>query len=177
MQGTRIILGCFSLICSLCISTFGQTRFVARDALSIELGGKGFLYSFSYEHLETDNLGFTVGLSFVPRVLSAPSDERPLVSETGDTAIVTVPVFISWYPVGVRDRFFVDAGVDLLSLLKNRVMTFGTLGVLGFGYSYRPREDGMCVKVGPLLFFGAGGERSLKIHALPWFGISVGEVF
>lgn len=154
----------------------GQSRFVSTEAMYVEAGGKGFLYGLFYEHLLNDGFSVSCGLSVLPANLDFQDGTQPAVGKSSDTSLVIFPMFASWYPVGVRHRLFVDAGIDFL-LLHRGSMTTGVLGLKGFGYNYRPRDDGFYIKAGLMPMLGSEGERSLRIHVLPWFGVAVGKVF
>lgn len=170
----------FWLSVVLSVATVGQilaqSKITSTEAMYIEAGGKGFLYGLFYEHLLNDGFGVSCGLSVLPANLDFQDGTQPTVGKSSDTSLVILPIFVSWYPVGVRHRLFVDAGIDFFLLHKGSMMT-GVLGLIGFGYNYRPREDGFYIKAGPMLMLGFGGERLLRIHVLPWFGVAVGKVF
>jgi len=177
---TRWVLDCaITFFISFLLSGFncayGQATYVARDALYGELGGKAFIYSFYYENLYLDDLGLNLGFSVLPRTMDFSDENNLHVSD--DSSTVTIPVFVSWYPLGRRDRLFIDGGMNFLLIFCNHALSTGLLGTVGFGYNYRPREDGYSIKFGPLLILGAGGPRSLGIRVLPWFGVAVGKVF
>lgn len=135
----------------------------APNTVYFELGGKGLLYGVFYERLFTKNLGAAIGFSSWS------------ISFFSSIDVTIIPIFLSWYPVGVEHHLYVDAGIDYVHL-SAQIGPFGTLtgsGVIplvGTGYCYRSNSGGFYFKIGPLLLFGNGEVRG-------WANLTGGVTF
>ena len=135
----------------------------APNTLYGELGGKGLLYGFYYERMIVPRLGVGVGFSSWN------------VSVFWSTSVTIVPLFLSWYPVGMENHLYVDAGAEYVSVTDSfaefgSLSGSGALPFIGTGYCYRNSTGGFFFKIGPLFLIAPG-------RVQPWANLSLGFAF
>jgi hypothetical protein len=102
-----------------------QTIYPTRSAYYGELGGKGLIYGLYYENLYLDDLGINVGISFFPSSINFEDNDGPFAQKTDDTSTIIIPFFVSWFPWGERDRIYIDGGLNLMVLHRNKTLNSG----------------------------------------------------
>jgi hypothetical protein len=129
-----------------------------RNAMSLELLGRGLLYSFNYDYLLKDNLALGAGAS-----------HYSISSGDASAGAWIIPVYANYYLTGGNHRWFATGGANLIFASGNvgddKVSGSGVAGVLGAGYEYRG-DNGFLFRAAPYVFVGkaSGG----------WLGISLG---
>ena len=148
-----------------------NTRATNPLALSLELGGRGFLYSLNFDRVLNDNLaaGFGIG--------NVTANSASLVSASQSS--VVIPVYFNYYFMPDAGSFYVTGGADLVtnaSGLSGFTSSPGGLSfssspiLLTFGIGYEFRSDsGYLVRATGYGIYG----NSL----IPWGGISFGYSF
>ncbi len=130
-----------------------------RHGISLELLGRGGLYSFNYDYMITDDLALGAGLATYS------------ISSNGSNASAwVVPVYANYYITGQNHRLFVTGGADVVFSSgklagDTQVSGSGLAGVLGAGYEYRG-DSGFLFRAAPYLMVG-------KISGT-WLGLSFG---
>jgi hypothetical protein len=136
----------------------------ADNTLAGELGGKGLLYTLSYERMLLPQLSATIGFSSWH------------FSFFVETSLTFVPIFLTYYTPGINSHLYIDGGIDIYSIAD--VKTFdiwtaegasGVIGVAGLGYCYRASDGGVFFKIGPMLLLANG------VH--PWGNLTLGITF
>lgn len=77
-------------------------------AFSIELLGRGLLYSLNIDYSVIPNLALGAGISYLPG--------------TSASALV-IPFFANFYPITGENRIFITAGVDYFSASESVFLT------------------------------------------------------
>jgi len=130
-----------------------------RNAMSLELLGRGFLYSFNYDYMLTGDLAVGAGLSHYS-VSSGDSNASALI----------VPVYANYYLTSGKGRFFATGGANLMFASgsfgeDSKVSGSGIAGVIGGGYEYRA-DNGFLFRAAPYVFVGKASGA--------WLGLSLG---
>jgi hypothetical protein len=136
-----------------------ETTEYRRHALSLELLGRGLLYSFDYDYLVTDDVAVGAGLS-----------TYSFTSGDSDARVTFIPVYANYYFTPGEHRWFATAGVDLIHASGNvgqdeKVSGSGAAGILGAGYEYRG-DSGFLFRAAPYLLVGKASGA--------WLGVSLG---
>jgi hypothetical protein len=146
----------------------------ARNALSFELAGKGWLYSVNYEYALTRNMGIGAGFSYQPDYF--------FLTDTKD--ILMFPVGLTFSEGWESHSLFLTVGLNVLNADTDeghffgandggpgayRTRAWGFYPYAALGYEYRSEEPGFFMRV--------GAHFSTIIDGLPWPGIAVGMVF
>ena len=134
---------------------------VKPHAFSIEILGRGGLYSINYDRLVSEQLAVGGGLSYHS------------LSGSLSGSIFLIPVYMNFYFTPGRKHAFLTGGADI-SIASGTSGTnvfsgSGVLGIVGAGYEYRS-EGGFLFRLAPYVAFsGTGSTVTL--------GLSVGTVF
>jgi hypothetical protein len=148
-----------------------NTRATYPTALSLELGGRGFLYSLNFDRALNDNLAAGVGIGNVTANLAN-------LSSVSQSSIV-IPVYFNYYFIPDAGSFYLTGGADLLTNAGNVSGLTSSPGGLSFssspiiltvGVGYELRSDaGYLVRVAGYGIYGSS--------LIPWGGISFGYSF
>jgi hypothetical protein len=118
------------------------------NALSIELLGRGLLYSFNYDRSLSEHFALGVGIA----AYSASSNGS-------SASAVIIPVYGNYYFSPGPHRGFVTAGVDIVSvsanLSGNTIGAGGAAPIIGGGYEYRG-EGGFLFRFPAYILIGNG---------------------
>lgn len=130
-----------------------------RHALSLELLGRGLLYSFNYDYLLTDDLALGVGAS-----------SYSFSSGASNARVTFVPVYANYYFTPGEHRWFGSGGVNLIHATGSldqgeKISGSGAAGILGGGYEFRG-ENGFLFRASPYIFVGKASGF--------WLGFSLG---
>lgn len=130
-----------------------------RNNLSLELLGRGGLYSFNYDYMLNDDLAVGGGIA-----------SYSISAGTAKASTWILPVYANYYVNQGKHRFFGTGGANLILVSgqiddSNQVKGSGLAGVLGAGYEYKS-DDGFLFRAAPYLMIGkiSGG----------WLGFSLG---
>jgi len=130
-----------------------------RNGMSLELLGRGLLYSFNYDYLLNDNLALGAGVS-----------HYSISSGNASAGAWILPVYANYYLTQGTHRWFTTAGANLIFASGNvgtedKVSGSGVAGVLGAGYEYRG-DSGFLFRAAPYVFVGKTSGA--------WLGVSFG---
>ncbi len=131
-----------------------------RNAMSLELLGRGLLYSFNYDYLLKDNLAVGAGIS-----------NYSFSSGASSASAWIIPVYANYYLTGGKHRWFGSAGANLIFANSkgfsddSRVSGSGVAGVIGGGYEFRA-ASGFLFRAAPYVFVGKSSGA--------WLGVSFG---
>lgn len=130
---------------------------LARDAVYLEAGGNGLLYTINYDHRFTDVVSVRAGM-MVLGVVAAPVTVNALLGGGSHRLELGAGALLLSAPGHLADQ--TDGAADLRAVTATATV----------GYRFQPERGGMVVRAGftPILVHGAG---------LPWFGVSVGYAF
>jgi hypothetical protein len=136
-----------------------SSKELRRSAMSLELLGRGLLYSFNYDYLINDSLALGAGAS-----------TYSIGSGTTSASAWIIPVYANYYLTQGNNRWFTTAGANLIFASASvgddsRVSGSGVAGVLGGGYEYRG-DGGFLFRAAPYVFIG-------KASGV-WLGLSFG---
>ncbi len=132
------------------------------SALSLEILGRGGLYSLNYDKSLSDSLGLGLGLS-------AYSASAAGVS----ASIVLIPVYVNYYFSPNNHRGFISGGLDIYNITA-KIDSFGSVSgtgafaVVGGGYEYRG-DGGFLFRAAP--YFLVAGKVAVTL------GLSFGAAF
>lgn len=155
-----------------------QTETRAQNAVYLELGGNGGLYSVNFDRRVADALAVRVGIA-------TWSTEDLFLGDEAEVSIVSVPVTVSWVPAASSRGVEVGGGV----LLGNRSReepfeggetSAGFVSLTGIlGYRYQPADGGFMFRIAFTPFFGLGDEDEAYPEKgfMPSAGLSVGYTF
>jgi hypothetical protein len=130
-----------------------------RNAMSLELLGRGFLYSFDYDYMVNNDLAVGAGVSHYS-ISSGDSNASALI----------IPIYANYYFTSGKGRFFATGGANLMFASGNigddsKVGGSGVAGVIGGGYEYRA-DNGFLFRAAPYVFVGKASGA--------WLGLSLG---
>lgn len=130
-----------------------------RHAVSLELLGRGLLYSLNYDYLITDDVAVGAGVS-----------TYSISSGSASASAWLFPIYANYYFTQGPHRWFASGGANLIFASGSvggdeKVSGSGVAGVLGGGYEYRG-DSGFLFRAAPYVFVGkvSGG----------WLGLSLG---
>lgn len=175
---SALVLGFF--VIGLCGGLFGMgadamasnnTRVSNPNSVNVELGGRGLLYTFSYDRVLSDELSVGFGFGTVPM--------NDLFGNTTNVSATIVPLYLSYYFMREAGSLFATAGASLVansssvSGLKTSVgglqlSSTPLLPTAGVGYEFRS-DPGFLVRVAGYLILGQ--------TVAPWGGFSIGYSF
>jgi len=146
----------------------GEEELSVPEAVSIELLGRGLLYSVNYDHLLSRNIAVGFGISY----WSLQSSSK------GTFNAFFIPIYGNYYLSTEPSRLFLTGGLSLYSASiensgtdKGVHVTQGSnaAGTIGLGYEFRG-NGGFLFRAAPYVLFDASG-------AYPWAGISFGYCY
>lgn len=156
LTATVVTFACFASRASADHGVVAQAAPPQRHTVYVELLGKGGLWGLGYDLLVHPKVAAGATASFL-----AHDDERQL----------SLTPYIAVYPVGVRHRWFVEAGPQLVHLTRMSPVPewpgqqdTGIGAEVGSGYELRTR----------LVFRAFGMIAVGKQGAVPWLGLSLG---
>jgi hypothetical protein len=147
--------------------------------------GPGLWYSLNYERLLIDDLGVSLGFSYMSMSASAGTTSASVSS-------LAFPLSAHYIGLGKGSHSLeVNAGVTLLYAsgsgsvggLGASGSGVSALGHFGFGYRYHPRSTGFHFRVGlggligELGSLALGADTATDVGLLPWGYISFGATF
>ena len=130
-----------------------------RNGMSLELLGRGLLYSLNYDYLITDNLALGAGVA-----------SYSFSSGSANSSAWIIPIYANYYLTGGKHRWFATGGANMIlasgsSGDGDRVTGSGVAGVLGGGYEYKS-AGGFLFRAAPYVFVGKASGA--------WLGLSFG---
>jgi hypothetical protein len=134
-----------------------------RHNLSLELLGRGLLYSFNYDYMLTDDLALGAGFS-----------RTSISAGRSDASAWILPVYANYYFTPGKHRVFATGGANFVVASgtidgsESKVTGSGLAGVVGGGYEFRA-DNGFLFRAAPYLFVG-------KASGV-WAGLSLGYSF
>lgn len=153
-----------SLFVALLLGAFALTAEAAEspNAVSLEILGRGGLYSLNYDRMLTDDFALGAGFSSYS-VSSGNSNAKALI----------FPIYGNYYFTGGPHRWFATAGANVISASGNldgdaQISGSGVAGTLGGGYEYRG-DSGFLFRAAPYVFVGNASGL--------WLGLSLGYAF
>jgi hypothetical protein len=143
-------------------NSYAQSEVSRPHAISVEIYGRGLLYSLNYDYSINDSV--TVGGGFSTYSLSYNS---------ASIHLTLLPLYVNYYFQPGPHRGFLSGGGDIAiasgSIGGNAtIRASGFFPVLGGGYEFRP-DNGFIFRAAPYLFIGNEIE--------PWIGLSAGVTF
>jgi hypothetical protein len=155
-----------------------QTEARAQNAVYLELGGNGGLYSVNFDRRVADALAVRVGIA-------TWTVEDLFLGDEAQVSIVSVPVTVSWVPAASNRGVEVGGGVLLGSRSREEAFeggetSAGFVSLTGIlGYRYQPASGGFMFRVAFTPFFGLGDEDEAYPDKgfFPSAGLSVGYTF
>jgi hypothetical protein len=133
----------------------------ANNAIYLELGGNGLIYSLNYDYRFNTDWSARAGVMYLP---------------IEDVTLTIVPI-IANYLYGNNHMLEIGAGIAYVGISfetdDDEFFSFSGSGVVGtgtFGYRYQKVDGGFVFRAGITPIFGAGG-------FLPWAGLSLGYAF
>lgn len=127
------------------------------SAISLELLGRGGLYSLNFDQQISPNVALGVGASY----LSADIEFSVLDQDYLSISIFFVPLYANYYFSTGRHRTFATGGLDFV-IVSGELSSggsdsgVGAFGTAGAGYEFRG-TGGFLFRAAPYLLFGAGG--------------------
>jgi hypothetical protein len=133
---------------ALTLQTLSPAHAEATDrphVISVELGGRGLLYSVNYDYAVDNAISIGAGLSYIGDSFSS---------------LITVPVYGNYYFMSESEhRPFLTAGVDILVGSVDLGVIGGSFSgaavTLGGGYEYRG-DSGFVFRAAPYIFVAGG---------------------
>ncbi len=130
-----------------------------RNGMSLELLGRGLLYSFNYDYLISDSVALGAGVA-----------NYSFSSGSSSASAWIIPIYANYYLTGGRHRWFATGGANLILASgstggDDRVTGSGVAGVVGGGYEYRS-DGGFLFRAAPYVFVGKASGA--------WLGVSFG---
>lgn len=130
-----------------------------RNGMSLELLGRGLLYSLNYDYLVTDSLALGAGVA-----------NYSFSSGSSSASAWIIPVYANYYLTGGKHRWFATGGANVILASgsaggDDRVTGSGVAGVLGGGYEYKS-DGGFLFRAAPYVFVGKASGA--------WLGVSFG---
>lgn len=155
-----------------------QTGARAQNAVYVELGGNGGLYSVNFDRRMGDAFAVRVGIG-------TWTTEDLFLGDEAEVSIVSVPVTVSWVPAAANRGVEVGGGVLLGNRSREEAFEGGETsasfvsltGILG--YRYQPASGGFMFRVAFTPFFGLGDEDEAYPESgfMPSAGVSLGYTF
>lgn len=139
-------------------SASDSTDHFCRNAMYVEAGGPGYLYSINYDYRITREVGFRVGF-------------------TTWSPVTTFPVTLNLLIGNNTHHLEVGIGADLgftdfnLSFLESALRAGEAVGTCTIGYRYQPDDGGFVFRIDFTPLFPP------KKGVYPWGGISLGYAF
>lgn len=128
-----------------------------RNALALEILGRGGLYSLNYDYSITPDLAVGAGAA---------------IYSSGSASVKIFPIFANYYFGGPNHRFMVTGGPTIVtasaSVDTSTINGSGLAGTVGAGYEYRG-DAGFLFRAAPYVNLGA--------MSGVWFGLSGGLTF
>ncbi len=151
----------------------------ANNAIFLELGGNGLIYSLNYERLFGDsNFSVRLGISYIS--VSAGSSSN---GGEAKATFMTFPILGNYYVGGRNHKLQLGGGVSILyASASSSSGGVGPAGVesafvpaptVAIGYRYLPVKPGFTFFIGLTPFIVPGGKQTF----FPWAGMSFGGIF
>jgi len=170
-RGIRLTLAALAhtfLLVQTAQAVTNNTRATNPSALSVELGGRGLLYSLNFDRVLSDNLAAGIGFGNVTASSSVSSQSSPVI-----------PVYFNYYFMPEAGSFYLTGGADLItnaSVMAGLVSSSAGLSLsaspilvtVGAGYEYRS-DAGYLVRAAAYGVYGSS--------LVPWGGVSFGYSF
>jgi hypothetical protein len=148
-----------------------DTRVTNPNAVLLEVGGRGILYSVNYDRVVSEDLAFGIGYGSGPVTSANGVDTSQSVS--------LIPVYVNLYLMRDQGSLYVTGGADFVtnpgsivgySANQSGVVFQNTSIMPTFGVGYENRSDaGFLVR--------ATGYVLVASNVKPWAGFSIGYSF
>jgi hypothetical protein len=150
-----------------------HTRVTNPNAVSLELFGRGLLWTLNYDRVVSDDLVAGIGYGRTPL--------KTLAGDDANTSTGLLPVYLSYYFMREASSIFATAGASIVvnnDDAKGKKATFSglefnsstpLLPTFGVGFENRGDVAGFLVRVAA---YGVIGKT-----IAPWFGFSMGYSF
>jgi hypothetical protein len=148
-----------------------HTRVTNPNALSVEVLGRGLLYSISYDRVATDDLVAGIGIGSVSLKTAGGTD--------ANASVTMIPFYANYYFTRDGNSLYGTAGATLVSnsssasSLKSSAggVEFGSSSVLpNFGLGYESRGDSG-------FLFRVAAYAIVADNVAPWGGFTLGYSF
>lgn len=139
----------------------------SNDVLSLELGGRGILYSINYDRQVTEQIRFGLGLSYFTPVEGFP--------QYLDQKVFILPIYGNYYVTQMETHhFFITGGINL-TFSQSRLPGFEgkdqvLVPLMGAGYEYRQSKGGIVLRAAPYIAFAS---KKMVLNG----GLSIGHAF
>ncbi len=155
----------------------------AKNAIYLDLGGPGLIYSLNYERELIPDLSARIGISYLSMGASASSGSGS-ATVSAEFTYLAVPITASYLGIGSENNMFeVGGGPVIMNFSGSGLIesddasvaagdSVTTLALTGMaGYRHQPSDGGFVFRIGvsPTMIFGAG--------FLPWGYLSLGAAF
>lgn len=158
----RSILTALIILFGMAAAAVAQEETIsAPNAMIVELGGRGGLYTLTYERLLSRSSAISAGVMVFPSIMR------------GSPNFVAIPLSYGFSPVAADSRFFVDAGLTAVLGVDRYRLEALLVPSLGLGFQYRPYTSSGIFKVELLV----ADVSALGGTAWPWGGIGGGHSF
>lgn len=136
-----------------------STSHFCRDAIYVELGGSGGLYSVNYDYRITKEMNFRIGLAASYNAIAFPIIASCLVGGHANH-----------FEIGIGTTVQFSSAVNGRSLFRKGEIRRLAIGTALIGYRYQPDSGGFVFRIDytPLFTFGLFES---------WGGISLGYAF
>ena len=151
---TYIVL-CLSSVTSIAQTQSDTIQTYKPNAIYVELGGNGFIYSLNFDHKFAQHASWRIGA----RVL-------PMRGGNLSNSFLLLPTMINYLAGSGNSRFELGAGL----LHGFHSIGYFLSGTATIGYRYQPMKGGFNFRIGFTPLISGYG-------ILPWVGISLGYGF
>lgn len=136
------------------VVSFAQVSTVKRNALMVELGGNGLLYSLNYEHSLYKRINARIGVSMFQIIEN--QTEKSII-------VMSYPVSFNYlFDLG-RQQHYLESGVGLMNLITSGdlveykgVTNYYLNPFINLGYRYEPKDSRYLYRIGLSPFLGTG---------------------
>jgi hypothetical protein len=154
----------------------------AKNAIYLDLGGPGLIYSLNYDREIIPDLSARIGISYLSMGASATDGSGNNTS--AEFSYLAIPITASYLGIGSENNMFeVGGGPVIMNFSGSGLIesddedvsaggSVTTVALTGLaGYRHQPADGGFVFRIGlsPMMTFGAG--------FLPWAYLSLGAAF
>ncbi len=134
------------------LRTNAQDSCFNKNAVLMEIGGNGLLYSINYERFVSKNLNAKVGNSFF-KIIEKQTDKSMIV--------MSYPISFNYLINLSKQNHFIETGVGVMNLITsgdlveyNSVTNYYLNPFLNLGYRYKPTKNRFLFRIGFSPFLG-----------------------